>query len=79
MHTTQTIFLDFEEPLKEVLDQIQSAKDLSENGGIDAENIIKELDEKLEAKCREIHENLTPWQKVQLSRHPERPYTLDYI
>lgn len=79
MHTTQTIFLDFEEPIKEVLDQIQSAKDLSENGGIDADTILKELDEKLETKCKEIHENLTPWQKVQLSRHPERPYTLDYI
>jgi len=51
MHTTQTIFLDFEEPIKEVLDQIQSAKDLSENGGIDADTILKELDEKLETKC----------------------------
>jgi len=79
MHTTQTIFLDFEEPIKEVLDQMESAKELSEKGGVDAKQVLEDLEKKLEEKCREIHDNLTPWQKVQLSRHPERPYTLDYI
>lgn len=79
MHTKQTIFLDFEEPIKEIIDQIEAAKELSEKGGVDAQNVVNDLEAKLEEKCREIHENLTPWQKVQLSRHPERPYTLDYI
>tara|TARA_B100001939_G_scaffold183583_1_gene158109 strand:- start:354 stop:1322 length:969 start_codon:yes stop_codon:yes gene_type:complete len=79
MHTKQTIFLDFEEPIKEIIDQIEAAKELSEKGGVDAQNVVNDLEAKLEEKCREIHDNLTPWQKVQLSRHPERPYTLDYI
>ena len=79
MHTKQTIFLDFEEPIKEIIDQVEAAKELSEKGGVDAQNVVNDLEAKLEEKCREIHENLTPWQKVQLSRHPERPYTLDYI
>jgi acetyl-CoA carboxylase carboxyl transferase subunit alpha len=79
MHTTQTIFLDFEEPIKEVLDQMESAKELSEKGGVDAKQVLEDLEKKLVEKCKEIHDNLTPWQKVQLSRHPERPYTLDYI
>ena len=79
MHTKQTIFLDFEEPIKEIIDQVEAAKELSEKGGVDAQNVVNDLEAKLEEKCREIHDNLTPWQKVQLSRHPERPYTLDYI
>ena len=79
MHTKQTIFLDFEEPIKEIIDQIEAAKELSEKGGVDAQNVVNDLEAKLEEKCREIHDNLTPWQKVQLSRRPERPYTLDYI
>jgi acetyl-CoA carboxylase carboxyl transferase subunit alpha len=58
---------------------MESAKELSEKGGVDAEQVLEDLEKKLEEKCREIHDNLTPWQKVQLSRHPERPYTLDYI
>ncbi|HAE31363.1 MAG TPA: acetyl-CoA carboxylase carboxyl transferase subunit alpha [Flavobacteriales bacterium] len=73
------MFLDFEEPIKEIIDQIEAAKELSEKGGVDAQNVVNDLEAKLEEKCREIHDNLTPWQKVQLSRHPERPYTLDYI
>ena len=74
-----SIFLDFEEPIKEVLDQMESAKELSEKGGVDAKQVLEDLEKKLVEKCKEIHDNLTPWQKVQLSRHPERPYTLDYI
>ncbi len=77
--TKQTVFLDFEEPLKDLLEQIESAEKIAEKGGVDVESTVKDLRNKLEEKCKEIHQDLSPWQKVQLSRHPERPYTLDYI
>lgn len=79
MEVRQTVFLDFEEPIQELLGQIKSAEEIAEKGGVDVEKTLEELKSKLENKCKEIHSDLTPWQKVQLSRHPERPYTLDYI
>ncbi|MFT7615063.1 MAG: acetyl-CoA carboxylase carboxyl transferase subunit alpha [Parvicellaceae bacterium] len=79
METKQTVFLDFEEPIKDFLDQIEQAEGIAEKGGVDVDKTLDELNIKLEEKCKEIHGQLSPWQKVQLSRHPERPYTLDYI
>ncbi|MBL4704049.1 MAG: acetyl-CoA carboxylase carboxyltransferase subunit alpha [Flavobacteriales bacterium] len=79
METKQTVFLDFEEPIKEFLDQIEKTEEIAEKGGVDVAKTLEELNIKLEEKCLEIHAQLSPWQKVQLSRHPERPYTLDYI
>jgi len=72
-------YLDFEEPIKALEEQILQAKELGENTGVDMNDKINELSRKLEDKTKEILENLTPWQRVQLSRHPDRPYTLAYI
>jgi acetyl-CoA carboxylase carboxyl transferase subunit alpha len=73
-------FLDFEQPIKELYDQIDENKKLaSKNANGDYQSIINELEQNVLEKRKEITEHLTPWQKVQLSRHPDRPYTLEYI
>ncbi len=73
-------FLDFEQPIKELYDQIEENKKLaSKNPNGNYESIINELEDNILNKRKEITEHLTPWQKVQLSRHPDRPYTLEYI
>ena len=72
-------FLDFEEPIKEILTQIEKAEKLGEEGEVDVSSTLEELKNKLAKKQEEIYSDLTPWQKVQLSRHPDRPYTLAYI
>jgi len=73
-------FLDFEQPIKELYDQIEENKKLaSKNPNSDYQSIINELEQNILEKRKEITERLTPWQKVQLSRHPDRPYTLEYI
>lgn len=72
-------YLEFEKPLEEIILQIEKAEALSSEGDVDVSATLKDLQKKLE-KCRkEIYGNLSPWQRVQLSRHPNRPYTLDYI
>jgi acetyl-CoA carboxylase carboxyl transferase subunit alpha len=73
-------FLDFEQPIKELFEQIEENKRLaSKNAKAEYDSIIKKLEDSILLKRKEITENLTPWQKVQLSRHPDRPYTLEYI
>ncbi|MEP6927107.1 MAG: acetyl-CoA carboxylase carboxyltransferase subunit alpha [Ginsengibacter sp.] len=73
-------FLDFEQPIKELYEQIEENKRLaSKNSKVEYDSIIKKLEESILVKRKEITEHLTPWQKVQLSRHPDRPYTLEYI
>jgi acetyl-CoA carboxylase carboxyl transferase subunit alpha len=73
-------FLEFEQPIKELYEQIEDNKKLAaKNNKIDYAPIIKHLEENILVKRKEITERLTPWQKVQLSRHPDRPYTLEYI
>lgn len=73
-------FLDFEKPIKELYEQIDQAKKLAEkNPKIDYTSNIEQIESLIEAKRKEITDNLTPWQRVQLSRHPDRPYTLKYI
>lgn len=72
-------YLDFEEPLLELEEQIAQTKEIGASTEVDMTDKIKELEKKLKAKTKEIFTNLTPWQRVQLSRHPERPYTLAYI
>lgn len=73
------VFLDFEEPLETLFDQLEKIKQVGEKGEVDLSATIKELENKIKTKRKEIYSNLTGWQKVQLSRHPERPYTLFYI
>jgi len=72
-------FLDFEEPLEALYDQLEKLKQVGEKGEVDLSTKIKELENKIKNKRKDIYSNLTGWQKVQLSRHPERPYTLYYI
>ena len=72
-------FLDFETPLEELYAQIAKLKEMSAKNKVDVSNSVKELEAAIEPTKSRIYENLTPWQRVQLSRHPERPYTLFYI
>jgi acetyl-CoA carboxylase carboxyl transferase subunit alpha len=72
-------FLDFEKPIKDLFDEIEKQKISSEKTKIDNSDYIKKLEDQVLETRREITENLTSWQKVQLSRHPDRPYTLKYI
>jgi acetyl-CoA carboxylase carboxyl transferase subunit alpha len=73
-------FLDFENPIKELYEQIDDTKKLSEkNPKIDYTTTLQQLEEAILEKRKEITQHLTPWQRVQLSRHPDRPYTLKYI
>ena len=73
------ILLDFEAQIGELLDQLQKAKEIGEKSNVDVSITIKELNDKLEKARTDIYKNLTAWQRVQVSRHPERPYTLAYI
>jgi len=72
-------YLDFEKPIKDLYDQINQLKATAEKNRVDLTSLIKELEEKILEKKEEINKGLTSWQKVQLSRHPDRPYTLSYI
>lgn len=73
-------FLDFETPIKELYEEIEAAKKAAEkNPKVDYQSIITALETSILDKRRDITEHLTSWQKVQLSRHPDRPYTLKYI
>lgn len=73
-------FLDFETPIKELYEEIEANKKMAEKSPkVDYKPIIQQLEETILEKRHEITEHLTNWQKVQLSRHPDRPYTLKYI
>ena len=72
-------YLEFENPIKEIKDQINQTKEIGEKGKVDINATVNDLKKKLSTTTKTIFNNLTPWQKVQLSRHPDRPYTLDYI
>ena len=73
------VFLEFEKPLESLYEQLDNLKEVGEKGDIDVTDKIKELENKIKAQRKEIYSNLSGWQKVQLSRHPERPYSLYYI
>jgi acetyl-CoA carboxylase carboxyl transferase subunit alpha len=72
-------FLDFEKPLEDLNNQLEKIKAIAEKNHVDMSASVKELESSLEETRKHIYENLTPWQRVQLSRHPERPYTNYYI
>jgi acetyl-CoA carboxylase carboxyl transferase subunit alpha len=72
-------FLDFEKPIKDLYDQIEQLGKTAEKNKIDLSDSIRQLEETIREKREEITANLSAWQKVQLSRHPDRPYTLSYI
>lgn len=73
-------FLDFEQPIKELYEQIEQTKKLAEkNPKIDYSSTLQQLEQSILDKRKEITQHLTPWQRVQLSRHPDRPYTMKFI
>ncbi len=74
-------YLDFEEPIKELKEQLQKTLELSENEQIkvDITKRTRELEKLIADTTQAIYSDLTPWQRVQVSRHPDRPYTLSYI
>ncbi|MFH1782513.1 MAG: acetyl-CoA carboxylase carboxyltransferase subunit alpha [Candidatus Omnitrophota bacterium] len=71
--------LDFEKPILELELKIAELKSLAADGSIDLSEEIKKLEARLEKVRKEVFESLTPWQKIQIARHPKRPYALDYI
>ncbi|RTL55952.1 MAG: acetyl-CoA carboxylase carboxyltransferase subunit alpha [Sphingobacteriales bacterium] len=72
-------FLDFEQPIKTLYEEIEKLKQTAEKSKIDMSDSIQKLENAIIEKRREITASLTPWQRVQLSRHPDRPYTHKYI
>ena len=73
------VFLEFEKPLEKLNEQLVKLRQINDEGAIDMGDKIKELESKINKESKEIFSNLTGWQKVQLSRHPQRPYTEYYI
>ena len=72
-------YLPFEAPLKEIELELANCKNIGKKTGVDVEKVQRDVQDKLDAKIQEIHSSLSTWQKVALSRHPDRPYTLEYI
>ena len=72
-------FLDFEKPIKDLIDEIENARHRQEKTKIDMGDLVSRLEQNILEKRKEITSNLTSWQRVQLSRHPDRPYTQKYI
>lgn len=72
-------YLEFEEPIRQLREQMAQAKELQEQSDVDMETLVKDLESKIHEVTESIYSNLTPWQRVQVSRHPDRPYTLNYI
>jgi len=72
-------YLEFELPIKELHDQLDKCKLIGSESDVDVTETCIQIEEKLDKAKKEIYGNLTAWQRVQLSRHPSRPYTLDYI
>jgi len=71
--------LDFERPVYDLEAKIEELQKMGADSNLDVENEIEKLREKINETKKTIYQSLSPWQKVQLARHPERPYTLDYV
>ena len=76
---TPAYVLEFEKPLRELVRQLDELRQRSIETNVDVANEIRAIERKIETMQREIYSNLSPWQKVQIARHPKRPYALDYI
>lgn len=72
-------YLDFEKPIQELEEKLNQTLQIGVDSDVDVKSTIKQIEKKLKDTRKDIYGNLTAWQRVQLSRHPERPYTLDYI
>jgi acetyl-CoA carboxylase carboxyl transferase subunit alpha len=71
--------LEFEKPLRELVRQLEELRQRSLETNVDVGNEVRVIERKIDSTRRDIYSNLTPWQKVQIARHPKRPYALDYI
>ena len=72
-------YLDFEEPIRQLRDQLTQAQELQETSDVDMANLVEDLESKIREVTANVYSELTAWQRVQVSRHPDRPYTLNYI
>ncbi len=72
-------YLEFEKPIEELIIKLQKAKELGKDKSIDVSKTIIDIEKKIVETRKKIYKNLSSWERVQLSRHPERPYSLDYI
>lgn len=72
-------FLDFEKPIADLYEQLEKLKENGAKSGVDVSATVSEYEQKISDTKQNVYNNLTSWQKVQLSRHPDRPYTLEYI
>ena len=72
-------YLDFEKPIADLEARLEETKRLAQNSNVDVSQAVDVLEQSIDRLRQEIFQNLTRWQRVQLSRHPDRPYTLDYI
>lgn len=72
-------YLEFEKPIQELEEQLEKCHKIGKENDIDVTKTCEQIEKKLIQTKKDIYKNLTPWQRVQLSRHPDRPYTLDYI
>src|SRR5262245_62656299 len=70
---------EFERPLVELERKIQDLRELSRSENLEMQGELRSLEERADKLRREIYQNLTRWQRVQLARHPRRPFTLDYV
>ena len=72
-------YLDFEKPIEELENKLKKALELGKDDSVNISKTVSDIESQIKEKRKEIYQNLSSWQKVQLSRHPLRPYTLDYI
>jgi len=73
------MLLDFEKPISDLEAKLADMKELAKTSDVDVSDAVNKLEQKILKLKKETYSNLTRWQRVQLSRHPDRPYTLDYI
>ena len=79
MSDTETVILDFEKPIVDIEEKIQHLKMIAKDEDLDITKEIKRLEKHLQSHTAEVYKNLSPWQKAQIARHPNRPHCLDYI
>ena len=72
-------YLDFEKPIEKLVNKLEKAKELGKDKSVKINEAVEDIESQIKEKQKEIYNNLTPWERVQLSRHPQRPYSLDYI
>ena len=73
------VYLEFEKTLEDLQEQLDKQQEIGEKSGVDVSATIAGIEDKIKKETKRIYSNLSPWQRVQVSRHPDRPYTLHYI